>query len=670
VTQRAAIDLELMRAALLLETDPAAAARRAQLILGDLPGHPEASLLLATACCRSGEPAAAVAALEALPNPHRDTPSIQLELGRAYAAAGLTAEALAACRRAVALEPGLADGWRDVAMLAFVVGDARAGDAAYAHYRRLTPDPPELHDATSALRDERLDTAESLLQRRLREVPHDVVALRLLADIANRREEFEAAERLLQRCLDLAPGDAAARYDLANLLYTQHRHAEALPLLERLLAAEPQRLEYLNLKAQTLRLIGGNDAAIALMEAAVAAHPEQESAWLLSGHLLREVGRQSRAIEMYRQALAVRPASGRAYWSLANLKTFRFTEEDLAAMRTQLAGGHLTGTELTQLEFALGKAHEDAGEYAASFEHYARGNARQRATLRYDPEATTAIVQRSMAVYTASFFADHRGWGSSRNDPIFIVGLPRSGSTLVEQILASHSQVEGTRELPHIPAIARELTVRPNPSERQAYPLPLTALEPAEVEAFATRYLSQTQAHRSRAKPHFVDKMLNNFAHLGLIQLMFPQAAIIDVRRHPLGCGFSCYKQLFAHGLAHTYDLTELGRYYRDYADLMAHVDAVLPGRVHRVYYEQLVADPATEVRRLLEHCGLTFEPECLNFHENRRVVQTISSEQVRRPIYTDSVAQWRHYAKWLGPLEAALGEWVERYTAASGHLP
>jgi tetratricopeptide (TPR) repeat protein len=659
-----------MRAALLLESDPAAAARRARLILGDSPGHLEASLLLATACRRSGEPAAGVAALEVLPAPHRDTPDMQLELGRAYAADGRTAEALAACRRAVALDRGLADGWRELATLEFALGDTRAGDAAYAHYLRLTPDPTELHDAIAALESDRLDTAETLLQRRLREVAHDVGALRLLADIATRREDFAMAERRLRRCLELAPGDARARYDLANLLYTQHRHAEALPLLERLLVAEPQHLDYLHLKAQTLRLVGRNDAAIALMEAAIAEHPEEESAWLLSGHLLREVGRQSRAIEMYRQALKLRPASGRAYWSLANLKTFRFDAEELAAMQTQLAGGHSSGTDLTHLEFVLGKALEDAGEYAASFEHYARGNARHRATLRYEADATTAIVQRSMAVYTARFFADRRGWGSGRKDPIFIVGLPRSGSTLVEQILASHSAVEGTRELPHIPAIARELTVRPNPPGRQAYPLPLTALEPKEVEAYAARYLLETQTHRPLGKPRFVDKMLNNFAHLGLIQLMFPQATIIDVRRHPLGSGFSCYKQLFARGLAHTYDLTELGRFYRDYADLMAHVDAVLPGRVHRVHYEQLVADPGTEVRRLLEHCGLPFEPQCLKFHENRRVVQTISSEQVRRPVYTDSVAQWRHYAPWLGPLEAALGEWLERYPAASRRLP
>jgi predicted Zn-dependent protease len=651
-----------MRASLLLDSDPLAAARRASGILAGSPGNPEANLLLAAACRKLGDAPAAAAALESLTNAERDTPFMQLELGRAYAASGRGALALAAFRRAVALDDGLADGWRELAAMSFGAGDTHAGDAAYAEYSRLTKDPPELSDAIVALADGRLESAEALLLRRVDQAPTDVAALRLLADIATRREDYAEAERRLAQCLELAPGYAAARYDLANLLFTQHRHSDVLPLVERLLDVAPRNIDYLSLKAQSLRFVGRNDEAIALMEAAVADHPNDPAAWLLYGHLLREVGQQPRAIEMYRRALDVRPASGRAYSSLANLKTFRFDAADLEAMQERLAESSLIGIDRIHMEFALGKGLEDEGEFEASFAHYARGNARYRATIGYDSNAVTRIVQRSISIFTDRFFADRTGWGSGRADPIFIVGLPRSGSTLLEQILASHSQVEGTRELPDIPNIARELISRPNPAGGQGYPEPVAVLDQPQIDGLAQRYLAQTQMHRPLGKPHFVDKMLSNFVHIGLIQLMFPHAAIIDMRRHPLGCGFSCYKQIFARGLGFTYDLSEIGRYYRDYALLMEHFDSVLPGRVHRVHYEQLVADPEGEIRRVLEYCRLPFESGCVRFHDNRRVVQTISSEQVRRPIYSEGVDQWRRYEPWLGPLKEAVGEWAERY--------
>jgi predicted Zn-dependent protease len=655
-----------MRASLLLDSDPLAAAQRASAIMAVSPGHLEATLLFSAARRKLGDPAAAAAALESLTDAERETPLLQLEIGRAYAAAGRKAEALAALRRAVALNEDLAEGWRELAAMCFGAGDTHAGDTAYAHYSRLTQDPPELKDAMVALADGRLDSAEAMLLQRLDQTPTDVSALRLLAQIAIQREDHAEAERRLTRCLELAPGYAAARYDLANLNFTQHRHAEVLPLVERLLAADPRNIEYLSLKAQTMRLVGRNSEAVALMEAAVADHADNDAAWLLYGHLLREVGQQPRAIEMYRRALAIRPDSGRAYSSLANLKTFRFERGDLEAMQQRLEHGTLSGMDRTYMEFAFGKALEDEGRFESSFEHYARGAARQRATLSYDANATSAIVERSIKVFSERFFSERRDWGGARADPIFIVGLPRSGSTLLEQIMASHSLIEGTRELADIPNIARELILRPNPAGGQAYPEPVAALDRSEIDILAARYLAQTQMHRPLGKPYFVDKMLSNFVHIGLIHLMFPAAAIIDIRRHPLGCGFSCYKQLFARGLNYTYDLTELGRYYRDYARLMEHFDAVLPGRVHRVYYERLVADPQGEVQRLLDHCKLPFEQQCLQFYENRRVVQTISSEQVRRPIYSDSVDQWRRYEPWLGPLKQAVGDLADNYPEAS----
>jgi predicted Zn-dependent protease len=665
VTASASADLELMRASLLLESNPAAAARRARDILASSPGHTEANLLLAAACRKLGDPAAAATVLESLGAAHLDSPLMQFELGRAYAAGGQGAAALTAFRRAVTLDAGLADGWRELAAQLFAAGETQAGDAAYANYSRLSPDPPELSDAIVALADNRLEAAEAILRRRLSQSPYDVVALRMLADVATRREDYAAAERRLTECLGLAPGYAAARFDLARLLYTLQRNSEVLPVVERLLASEPRGIDYLHLKAQALRLIGRTDEAIEIMHQVVADHPDEERAWLLYGHLLREVGQQGRAIGMYRRALAVRPESGRAYWSLANLKTLRFESADLAAMRAELARATVQRTDRSHLEFALGRALEDEGEFAASFEHYARGNALHRATIGHDPDATTADVQRSRLLYTAGFFADRAEWGSARVDPIFIVGLPRCGSTLVEQLLASHSQVEGAGELTDVPAIALELMSRANPAGEPAYPQPVAALDRQETEALAAHYLSSTQGQRALGKPRFVDKMLGNFGHIGLIQLLFPKAAIIDVRRHPLGCGFSCYKQLFVRGMNFSYDFKELGRYYRDYVELMEHFDAVLPGRVHRVYYERLVADPEGELHKLLDYCGLPFEQQCLHFYENPRIVQTISSEQVRRPIYSESVDQWRHYESWLGPLQEALGDLVDRYSAS-----
>jgi tetratricopeptide (TPR) repeat protein len=657
-------DLELMRAAALLDSDPAAAARKAGEVLAKWPGHAEASLLLAVACRALGDPAAAASLLESLAEKQAGSAVILMELGRAYAAGGRGAQAEALLRRAVALDANLADAWRELAARLHAAGDAVAGDVAYARYTSLVAEPPELSDAVVALADSRVAAAEALLRQRLQAAPRDTVAMRMLADALARRAETAEAERWLQACLALAPGYAAARYDLALLLYAQQKTRELLPHVERLLAAEPGNSKYLSLKASALRLAGRIEEALAIMARVVAARPDDGRMWILHGHLLRAAGRQAAAIDAYRHSLAVRPASGEAYWSLANLKTFRFASADLEAMRTQLADPTVRGLDRAHFEFALGKALEDDRQYSASFEHYAAGNAQQRALIDYDPQWTTADVRRWKAVLTREFFARRAGYGSDRKDPIFIVGLPRSGSTLLEQMLASHSAVDGTRELPEIGWIADGIAASAAAAGGPPYPQALVSLAPEQLRAFAERYLEQTREYRSHGRPRFIDKMLFNFGHVGLIHLMFPRASIIDARRHPLGCGFSCYKQLFTAGMPFSYDLAELGRYYRDYVDLMEHIDAVLPGRVHRVYYERLVADPEAELRALLDYCGLPFEAECLRFYENPRVVQTVSSEQVRQPIYVDSVDQWRHYESWLDPLKQALGDLVDRYPA------
>ena len=318
--------------------------------------------------------------------------------------------------------------------------------------------------------------------------------------------------------------------------------------------------------------------------------------------------------------------------------------------------------QVQPIVFALGKALEDAGEWAGSFEHYQAGNALRRERLSYDADETTAHVARSKALFTPAFFAGRSGAGSPAPDPIFVIGLPRSGSTLVEQILSSHSKVEGTMELPDIASIARRLGGERREGEEPAYPGVLADLTPEQLKALGEEYLERTRIQRKTGRPLFIDKMPNNFAHIGLIHLILPNAKIVDVRRHPLACCFSGFKQHFARGQGFTYDLTDIGRYYADYAALMAHVDAVLPGRAHRVIYEQLVEDPETEIRRLLAYCGLEFEPACLSFHETARPVRTASSEQVRQPLYRDGLDQWRHYEPWLGPLKAALGRTLETW--------
>jgi tetratricopeptide (TPR) repeat protein len=441
------------------------------------------------------------------------------------------------------------------------------------------------------------------------------------------------------------------------VLYSQQKADPILPLIERLLALEPANARYRSMQASAYSLLGLNDRSLQILSGLIDEFPDDELLWLARGHASRTAGRLSDAIEAYRKTIELRPGFGQAWYSLANLKTFGFTPSDIEAMQTQVAREDLNDDERLQFEFALGKALEDVGQFADSFAHYARGNALRRAQVLYDGGGNSRLAQRSQALYTREFFAARAGFGCQSPDPIFIVGLPRSGSTLLEQILASHSQVEGTRELPDVPGFALELGVREVRGQPPVYPQSVAHLTSAELTTLGERYLAQTLPNRLLGRPRFIDKMPSNFFHMGLIHLILPNARIIDARRSPLACCLANFKQHFQSGVWFTYSFKDLGDYYRDYVHVMAHFDAVLPGRVHRVRYENLVADLEGEVRRLLDYCGLPFEDQCLRFHETRRVVQTASSEQVRRPLYAESVEQWRNFEPWLGELKAALGD-------------
>ena len=665
----AAVDLKLMRVAALLDSNPLAAARESAVILEQHPGNPAATLLLGTAHRSAGNLELAAKAFADLAALQPDSALIRLELGRTLAAQGRTAEALETLGRAVELEPNLAEAWRELSALHASEGDTKACDAAYANYFRLAMPEQHLGEAAGAIAMGRLAAAETLLQRQLATAPQDVVAMRMLAEIAAQREDYIKAERLLGQCLTLAPGYSAARFDLARILHSQQKAEAILPLVERLLVLSPDELPYRSLQASAYSLMGQNERATEILTALINQFPTNEMVYLAYGHAKRVGGRLDEAVAAYRKSTELRPAFGEAWFSLANLKTLRFTAADLETMQQQLAREDLGADDRLQFEFALAKALEDAGNFADSFQHYARGNALRRAAFNYDRQSNTRLIQRTRQLFTQEFLSARKGSGNPSADPILIVGLPRSGSTLVEQILASHSQVEGTRELPDIPGFALELGLREVPGHPPEYPQSIARLTRRELAMLGERYIAQTRANRRLDKPHFIDKMPTNFYHVGLIHLLLPNARIIDARRSPLGCCFANFKQHFQSGVWFSYDLEDIGHHYRDYVHLMAHFDAVLPGRVHRIYYERLVADLEGEVRKLLDYCGLPFEEQCLRFHETRRVVHTASSEQVRRPLYADGVDQWRNFEPWLDKLKEALGDVVQQYPVP-GHAP
>jgi tetratricopeptide (TPR) repeat protein len=652
----------LAHAARLLADRPAMAEAQAREILKVMPGQADAMLLLAAALRGQGDAAGARAVIEPLAAARPQWAPAQLELGLAQAAMGESRPAIATLRQAVRIDPELSHGWRELADLLSLVGDTRGSEDARARHLKASVSDPALLEAAVALVDNRLAVAERLLRAFLKRHPTDAAAIRMLAEVGGRIGQYDEAELLLERCLELAPGFTAARQNYANVLHRQNKAVEAIAQAEILLAQSPANPGYRSLKAAALTRIGDFDQAIALYESVLKAHPDQPKAWMSYGHALKTVGRQDDSVAAYRRAVALKPGLGEAWWSLANLKTVRFEEAEIALMQAELAGDGLDGEDRFHLHFALGKALEDQARWPASFDHYLQGNALRRAALDYDAGETTERMRRAKALFTPGFFAARAGQGSDAPDPIFIVGLPRAGSTLIEQILASHSMVEGTMELPDIIAIARRLSGRKRRNDASAYPEVLADLDASALRALGEEYLERTRVQRKTGKPFFIDKMPNNFAHLGLIHLILPRARVIDARRHPLGCCFSGFKQHFARGQGFTYGLEDIGLYYRDYVELMAHFDAVLPGRVHRVLHEDMVADPEGQVRALLVHCGLEFEDACLRFHETDRAVRTASSEQVRRPINAEGVEHWRHYEPWLGPLKEALGPVLDAY--------
>ncbi|HEY2447016.1 MAG TPA: sulfotransferase [Rhizomicrobium sp.] len=545
------------------------------------------------------------------------------------------------------------------------IGDKGVAPTADDRSKRPLPGNPRLRAAAAALQDDRPDIAENILREFLELHPGNVEALRLMAETAAQNRRPGEAAALLARCLAPAPDLASVRFRYAELLFEISDFETAKSELEILLQHDSRNSSWRKLYGAVLRMMGDYAGAISLYREMLEESPDRPDLWTDCGHALRSLGRTDECVAAYRKAIELCESLGGAYWSLANLKRFRFSDAEVAAMEAQLARTDLLANDRSYLHFSLGKAFEDLELHEKAFEHYARGNAIVRLANDYDPDVTTAYVARCREVFTPAFFHERNGAGCPAPDPIFIVGMPRAGSTLVEQILSSHSAIEGTTELDDITALARHLEEAIAPNHRSDYPGVLEYLDAAALKALGEDYLRRTCYRRRLGRPFFTDKMPNNYLHAGLIHSILPNAKIVDVRRHPLGCCFANFRQHFSTGQLFSYRQADLGRCYRDYVELMAHFDGVLPGRIHRVVYERLVADPKAEVTRLLAYLGLPFEESCLRFYETSRAVRTASSEQIRVPIYSDAVEQWRHYEQWLGPLKQALGPVLETWPGA-----
>jgi tetratricopeptide (TPR) repeat protein len=634
----------------------AAAADAAGALLAESPEDRDLLYMLAVAQRYLGRRDDALATLARLEELHPDYSRLHQERGHCHVALRQAAPAIAAFERAVMLNPALPGSWRSLQMLYRMQDRQGDADNAAAHVKKLASLPSAIVTARSMFADGELEAAEAVVRRYLIENGDHIEGMRLLAQIGMKLDVLDDAELLLESVLELAPDYRAARFDYAQLLLQRHKHVKAREQIRLLEQAEPQNWAYRATQAAISTELGECEPALAEYAELLRQTPDHAELHLSMAHTLKTLGRRQEAIESYRKAARVRPQYGDAYWSLANLKTYRFTDEELAAMRAAEAAPRIALADRYHLCFALGKALEDRGEYRESFAYYERGNALKKSECRYRPEFTERNTRLQIEVCTAEFFAARAGFGCPSDSPIFIVGLPRAGSTLIEQILASHSRVEGTMELSDVPRLVQTLQGRESQSGKARYPAALAQLAAADFLRFGERYLADTRLYRS-GKPRFIDKMPNNFRHIGLMHLMLPNAKVIDARRGAMACCFSNFKQLFASGQQFTYSFEDIARYYRTYVELMAHWDRVLPGKVLRVRHEELVADFEREVRRILKFCELDFEPACLEFHKTSRRVHTASSEQVRRPINTEGLEQWRHFEPWLGPLAQALGD-------------
>jgi len=653
------VEAEVLRIRELLERKQfAAALAAAEALASGVPENRDVLYMIAVSQRYLNRIPDALATLERLERLHPGFSRLYQERGHCYVALRDAPRAIDAFLGAVNINPALPASWRTLHSLYRMTGQAENAEMAAGHVAALEKLPAEIVTATGLFSEGDFIPAENIVRAYLLKHGDHVEGMRLLARIGLALDILDDADILLEAVLELAPDYRAARYDYAMALLRRHKHVEAIAELEKLLQLEPANRAFRTTYATANVGLGEHERALELYRELVVDAPAGTQAaelHLSVAHSLKALGRRQEAIESYRAAAAARPAYGDAYWSLANLKTYRFEAPEIARMRTDEAAPTTAPIDRYHLCFALGKALEDAGDFAEAFQFYERGNALKKSQSRYRPEPIERNTRLQKAICTQEFFAARAGVGCQDPAPIFVVGLPRSGSTLLEQILASHSRVEGTMELADIPRLVLELQGREPEAENPRYPRVLAEMTPEDFRRLGEKFIGDTRVYRT-GKAFFIDKMPNNFRHIGLIHLILPNAKIIDARRNAMACCFSNFKQLFAAGQEFTYGLEDIARYYRTYVELMAHWDAVLPGKVLRVEHEDVVDDLEANVRRILDFCGLPFEQQCVEFYKTERSIRTASSEQVRQPIFKEGIDQWRNFEPWLGPLKEVLG--------------
>ena len=624
-------------------------------LLTDYPNHSEALYFISVAQRLSENYAGALSSLQKLITIEPSYGRAYQERGHVFMARNETDEARSAFQQAVRLNSSLIASWRVLMTLTDSGAEQNAHDYFKDQYQRLAALPPELLGVRNMMEENKLSKAEQLCRSFLQKNPKNIEGMRLLADLGVKTNVLDDAEFILESALVYEPDNKLVRFDYMNVLYKRQKFGLCMEQAQILLDAEPDNSKYRFAYANQCVAVGRFDEALAFYDEFVANDPNAAAAHLLRGHTLKTIGRIDESVNAYRAVYRAKPDFGDAFWSLANLKTYQFEGAEIDHMREYQQSDATSLDDKIHLSFALGKAMEDAKDYAASADYYLLGNELKNKETHYDKERMTYKLALQQKFCTAELFQNFADAGCAAPDPIFIVGLPRAGSTLLEQILASHSMVDGTLELNNIPAIAHRLNGRRTVHEEPRYPEVLSQLTPEIAQRLGQTYIDDTQIHREGGK-FFIDKMPNNFRDIGLIRMILPNAKIIDARRHPMSCCFSGFKQLFFEGQDFTYGLEEIGIYYRNYVELMDHWDKVLPNFVLRVQHEDVVEDLETQVRRMLDFCGLPFEQSCVDFHQNKRSVRTPSAEQVRQPIFRTALDAWQNYEPWLQPLKASLG--------------